>query len=46
MGENDTTAMRTDVSGDATEEILTNLRRLVADVFSFWRRQFCEAIIE
>jgi hypothetical protein len=35
MGENDTTATRTDVSGDTTEEILANFRRLAAAA-AFW----------
>jgi len=35
MGENDTTETRTDVSGDTTEKILANLRRLVADAAAF-----------
>jgi starvation-inducible DNA-binding protein len=33
MVKNDTTATRTDLSGDAVEEIASNLRRLLADVF-------------
>jgi hypothetical protein len=36
MGEKDTTVTRTDLSGDTTEEILANLRRLVADAAAFW----------
>ena len=33
MATNETTATRTDLSGDAVEEITSNLRRLLADVF-------------
>jgi hypothetical protein len=36
MGENDTTETGTDVSGDTTEKISANLRRLVADAAAFW----------
>ena len=35
MATNDT-ATRTDLSGDAVEEILSNLRRLLADVFALY----------
>jgi len=34
MVTNDTTATPTDLSGDAVEEISSNLRRLLADVFA------------
>ena len=36
MVTNDTTATRTDLSGDAVEEITSNLRRLLADVFALY----------
>ena len=36
MGKNETTATRTDLSGDAVEEISSNLRRLLADVFTLY----------
>ena len=36
MVKNDTTATRTDLSGDAVEEISSNLRRLLADVFALY----------
>ena len=36
MLRNDTTATRTDLSGDAAEEISSNLRRLLADVFALY----------
>jgi starvation-inducible DNA-binding protein len=36
MATNQTTAMRTDLSGDAVEEISSNLRRLLADVFALY----------
>ena len=36
MLRNDTTATRTDLSGDAVEEISSNLRRLLADVFALY----------
>jgi starvation-inducible DNA-binding protein len=36
MVKNDTTATRTDFSGDAVEEISSNLRRLLADVFALY----------
>ena len=36
MAKNDTTATRTDLSGDAVEEISSNLRRLLADVFALY----------
>src|SRR5918995_6247665 len=36
MATNDTTATRTDLSGDAVEEISSNLRRLLADVFTLY----------
>ena len=36
MATNDTTATRTDLSGDAVEEISSNLRRLLADVFALY----------
>jgi starvation-inducible DNA-binding protein len=36
MGKNETTATRTDLSGDAVEEISSNLRRLLADVFALY----------
>jgi starvation-inducible DNA-binding protein len=36
MGEKATTATRTDLSGDAVEEISSNLRRLLADVFALY----------
>jgi starvation-inducible DNA-binding protein len=37
MATNDTRATRTDLSGDAVEEISSNLRRLLADVFAHFR---------
>lgn len=36
MGKNDTTATRTDLSDNAVEEISSNLRRLLADVFTLY----------
>src|SRR5213594_4051672 len=36
MAKNDTTATRTDLSGDAVEEISSNLRQLLADVFALY----------
>jgi starvation-inducible DNA-binding protein len=36
MATNDTTATRTDLSGNAVEEISSNLRRLLADVFALY----------
>ena len=36
MAKNDRTAMRTDLSGDGVEEISSNLRRLLADVFALY----------
>lgn len=36
MLRNNTTATRTDLSGDAVEEISSNLRRLLADVFALY----------
>jgi starvation-inducible DNA-binding protein len=36
MVKNDTTATRTDLSGDAVEEISSNLRRMLADVFALY----------
>ena len=36
MAKNDTTATRTDLSGDVVEEISSNLRRLLADVFALY----------
>jgi starvation-inducible DNA-binding protein len=36
MVKNDTTVTRTDLSGDAVEEISSNLRRLLADVFALY----------
>src|SRR5947209_15845795 len=36
MVKNDSTATRTDLSGDAVEEISSNLRRLLADVFALY----------
>jgi starvation-inducible DNA-binding protein len=36
MVKTDTTATRTDLSGDAVEEISSNLRRLLADVFALY----------
>jgi starvation-inducible DNA-binding protein len=36
MVTNDTTATRTDLSGDGVEEITSNLRRLLADVFALY----------
>jgi starvation-inducible DNA-binding protein len=36
MAKNDTTATRTDLSGDAVEELSSNLRRLLADVFALY----------
>ena len=36
MVRNDTTATRTDLSGDAVEEISSSLRRLLADVFGLY----------
>ena len=36
MATNDTTATRTDLDGDAVEEISSNLRRLLADVFALY----------
>jgi starvation-inducible DNA-binding protein len=36
MVTNDTTATRTDLSGDAVEEVTSNLRRLLADVFALY----------
>src|SRR5512147_2242378 len=36
MLKNNTTATRTDLSGDAVEEISSNLRRLLADVFALY----------
>src|SRR5258708_541687 len=36
MVKNDTKATRTDLSGDAVEEISSNLRRLLADVFALY----------
>jgi starvation-inducible DNA-binding protein len=36
MIKNDTTATRTDLSGDAVEEISSNLRQLLADVFALY----------
>jgi starvation-inducible DNA-binding protein len=36
MATNQTTATRTDLSGDAVEEISSNLRRLLADVFALY----------
>ena len=36
MLSNNTTATRTDLSGDAVEEISSNLRRLLADVFALY----------
>jgi starvation-inducible DNA-binding protein len=36
MVTNEITATRTDLSGDAVEEISSNLRRLVADVFALY----------
>lgn len=36
MVTNDTTATRTDLSGDAVEEISSNLRRMLADVFALY----------
>jgi starvation-inducible DNA-binding protein len=36
MAKNDTTETLTDLSGDAVEEISSNLRRLLADVFALY----------
>src|ERR687892_2927033 len=36
MATNDTTATPTDLSGDAVEEISSNLRRLLADVLALY----------
>src|SRR5881296_1014113 len=36
MATNDTRATRTDLSGDAVEEISSNLRRMLADVFALY----------
>ena len=36
MATSDTTATRTDLSGNAVEEISSNLRRLLADVFALY----------
>src|SRR5438093_4349830 len=36
MATNETTATRTDLSGNAVEEITSNLRRLLADVFALY----------
>jgi starvation-inducible DNA-binding protein len=36
MVTNDTTATRTDLSGDAVEEVTSNLRRLLAAVFALY----------
>ncbi len=36
MVTNDTTATRTDLSGNAVEEISSNLRRMLADVFALY----------
>src|SRR2546426_6349764 len=36
MATNDTRATRTDLSGDAVEEISSNLRRMLADVFAVY----------
>ena len=36
MATNDKTATPTDLSGDAVEEISSNLRRLLADVFALY----------
>jgi starvation-inducible DNA-binding protein len=36
MATNETIATRTDLSGDAVEEISSNLRRLLADVFALY----------
>lgn len=36
MAKNDTLTTRTDLSGDAVEEISSNLRRLLADVFALY----------
>lgn len=36
MATNDSAATRTDLSGDAVEEISGNLRRLLADVFALY----------
>jgi len=36
MVKNDSTATRTDLSGDAVQEISSNLRRLLADVFALY----------
>jgi starvation-inducible DNA-binding protein len=36
MAKNDTSATRTDLSGDAIEEISSNLRRLFADIFTLY----------
>jgi len=36
MVTNDTTTTRTDLSGDGVEEITSNLRRLLADVFALY----------
>src|SRR2546428_7918731 len=38
MATNDTRATRTDLSGDAVEEISSNLRRMLADVFALYMK--------